>query len=102
VVDIVLHLRPDIIFLGDLVTSRNHIGRLKKQIERDLKDEWYLVTNISALPGRPVGIGAIIHCSLAKHITDCAITPPHHVNKTDWDAAVAGRILRLQITRPGV
>ena len=55
-----------------------------------------------ALPGRPVGIGAIIHCSLAKHITDCAITPPHHVNKTDWDAAVAGRILRLQITRPGV
>ena len=51
---------------------------------------------------QPRSYQSLIHCSLAKHITDCAITPPHHVNKTDWDAAVAGRILRLQITRPGV
>jgi hypothetical protein len=102
VVDLVLKHRPDILFLGDLVASRCHIGKLKKHIERDLKDEWYVTTNTSTLPGRPVGIGAIIHCSLAKYITDCTITPLSHVNKTDWEAAVAGRVLRLQITRPGV
>ena len=80
-----------------------HIGKLKKQIERDLKDEWYVTTNISALPGRPVGIGAIIHCSLAKYVTDCAIAPTNNnqVNKTDWEAAINGRILRLQFYPPG-
>ena len=38
VVDLVLQHRPDILFLGDLVASRCHIGKLKKQIERDLKN----------------------------------------------------------------
>ena len=100
-VDLVLQYWPGILFLGDLVTSRSQIGKLKKLIERDLKDEGYVFTNISALPGRPVGIGAIIHCSLAKHITDCTVAPPDQVNKTDWEAAVQGRVLRLQVTRPG-
>ncbi len=30
VVALVLRYRPDILFLGNLVTSRDHIGRLKK------------------------------------------------------------------------
>ncbi len=75
VVDLVLHLLPDITFLGYRVMSRAHIGKPKKQIERALKDEWYVTTNISALPGRPVGISAIIHYSLAKYVTDCVIAP---------------------------
>ena len=57
-VELVLTHRPDIHFLGDLVTTRDHIGRLKKRIENALNDEWFVTTNISALPGRPVGIGA--------------------------------------------
>ena len=73
VIVLVLRYRPDILFLGDLVTSRAHIGRLKKQIERNLKDEWFMITNINASSGSPVGVGAIIHCSLAKYITDCTI-----------------------------
>jgi hypothetical protein len=75
VIVLVLRCRPDILFLGDLVTSRAHIGRLKKQIERNLKDEWFMITNINASSGSPVGVGAIIHCSLAKYITDCTIQP---------------------------
>ncbi len=57
-------IAQDILFLGDLVTSRDHVGRLKKRMDRDLHDEWFVITNISALPGRPVGlgIGAIVHC----------------------------------------
>ena len=46
-VDLVLRHRLDILFLGDLVTARHHIGRLKKQLERDLNDEWFkFVTTI--------------------------------------------------------
>jgi hypothetical protein len=106
VVVLVLRYRPDILFLGDLVTSRDHIGRLKKQIERNLKDEWFmiLVTNINASSGRPVGVGAIIHCSLAKCITDCTIQPPDglQVDQKEWEKAVSGRILRIKVSRPGV
>ena len=102
VVELVQQHRPDILFLGDLVTSRNHIGRLKKQLERDLNDEWYVSSNISALPGRPVGIAAIIHCSLANHVTDCSISPPENSDNTAWKAATDGRILRLLVTRPGL
>ncbi len=101
VVDLVLQYLPDILFLGDFVTSRSHIGKLKKLIEHDLKDEWCVITNISALPGRLVGIGAIINCSLAKHITDYNVIPLDQVNKTDWEAAVADRVLRLRVTRQG-
>ncbi len=48
VVVLVLHYRPDILFLGDLVTSRALIGRLKMQIESNLKDERFMITNINA------------------------------------------------------
>ena len=63
VVELVIRHRPDILFLGHLVTARHHIGRLKKQLEQDLKDEWFVTRNISASSGRPVGMGAVIHCS---------------------------------------
>ncbi len=76
VVVLVLRYRPDVLFLGDLVTSRAHIGRLKKQIERNLNDEWFMITNIHASSGSPVGVGDIIHYSFAKYITDCTIQPP--------------------------
>jgi hypothetical protein len=47
-------------------------------MERDLHDDWFVTTNISALLGRPVGlgIGAIVHCALADHMTDCIVQYP--------------------------
>jgi len=105
VVELVLRHRPDILFLGDLVTSRDHIGRLKKRLESDLHDEWFVTTNISALPGRPVGVGAIVHCSLANHITDCVVQYPDAsgllANQQEWNGAVDGRIQCIKVTRPG-
>ena len=105
VVELVLRHRPDILFLGDLVTSRNHIGRLKKRLESDLQDEWFVTTNISALHGRPVGVGAIVHCSLANHMTDCVVQYPDASglvgDKQVWAEAVDGRIQCIKITRPG-
>ena len=44
-VEVLLRHRPDILFLGDLVTSRDHIGRLKQRLESDLHDEWFVKTN---------------------------------------------------------
>ena len=105
VAELVLKHRPDILFLGDLVTSRDHIGRLKKQLESDLHDEWFGTTNISDQPGRPVGIGAIVHCSLANHMSDCVLQYPYvlesDIEKQSWMDAVDGRIQRIKITRPG-
>ena len=68
VVDLVLHHCQDILFLRDLVTVWHHIGRLKKQHERDLKDKWFVTTNLSASSGRLVGMDVVIQCSLAKHM----------------------------------
>jgi hypothetical protein len=76
VVEVVLRHRPDILFLGDLVTFRSHIGRVKKRLESELHDEWFVTTNISELQGRPVGISAIVHCSLANRMTDCVMQYP--------------------------
>jgi hypothetical protein len=102
VVVLILRYRPDIFFLGDLVTSRAETGHLKKQIERNLKDEWFMITNINASQaessGRPVGVGAIIHCSLAKYITDCTIQPPDGLDKKEWEKADSGRILRIKVS----
>ena len=105
IVEMVLRHRPDILFLGDLVTSRDHIGRLKKRLESDLHDEWFVTTNISTQPGRPLGVGAIVHCSLARHMTDCVIPCPEanesESDKRAWTEAVYGRMLCIKITRPG-
>ena len=78
--------------------SREHIGRLKKQLESALQDEWFMTTNISAHPVRPVGVGAIVHCSLAKHMTDCVTVVLHpdairsESEKQDWARAVDGPV----------
>ena len=105
VVKIVLLHRPDILFLGDLVTSRAHIGRLKQRLESELQDEWFITTNISTLPGRPVGIGAIVHCSLANHMTDCVISCPEtsrqEIHQQEWIRALDGRIQCLKVSKPG-
>ena len=97
IVELVLVQRPDILFLGDLVTTRNQMGRLKQRLEAALNGEWFVTTNISASPGRPVGIGAVIHCSLASHMTDCIIP---HSGGSDRVAAIEGRILDIKISRP--
>ena len=98
----VLRHRPDILFLGDLVTPRSNIGRLVKRLEAALHDEWFVTTNISALPGRPVGIGAVIHCSLASRMTDCVVHYPatgtSEPSQQEGNAAIEGRIQCIKIT----
>ena len=102
VVEVVLRHRPDILFLGDLVTSRSNIGRLVKRLEAALHDKWFVTTNISALPGRPVGIGAVIHCSLASRMTDCIVHHPatgtSEPSQQEGNAAIEGRIQCIKIT----
>ena len=49
-VDFVLRNRPDILFLGDMVTARHQIGRLKLRLERDLGDVWFMLPDICASP----------------------------------------------------
>ncbi len=97
----VIRHRPDILFLGDLVTSLDLIGRLKKRLEADLHDECFVTTNISALQGRPVGIGAVIHCSLANILTDCVLHYPNggtsEPSMQEWSASIEGRILCVNI-----
>jgi hypothetical protein len=74
-------------------------------MESDLHDEWFVITNVSALPGRPVGIGAMVHCSLASHMTDCVIQHPNasrpEVSPQDWAEATDGRIQCLKVSLPG-
>ena len=82
-----------------------YILLIKKRLESDLHDEWFVTTNVSALPGRPVGVGAVVHCSLASHMTDCVIQHPEasrpEASPQDWAEATDGRIQCLKITRPG-
>ena len=59
-------------------------------------------SNISSLPDRPVGVGALIHCSLANQVTDCLVPALRDCDKSEWEAATGGRILRLRVTRPGL
>ena len=63
------------------------------------------MVRVSALPGRPVGMGAIVHCSLASHMTDCVIQHPEasrpEVSPQDWAEATDGSIKCLKVSRPG-
>ncbi len=51
------------------------------------------------------GIGAIVHCSLANHMSDCVLQCPYvqgsDIEKQSWMEAVDDRIQRIKITRPG-
>ena len=102
IVQLVLCHRPDVLFLGDLGVARNKIGRLKQRLESGLGDEWYLLTDISPHRGRrPVGIGIVIHCSLAKHVRTLDLPSPEGEDTATWSQAVTGRILPLQLSREG-
>jgi hypothetical protein len=67
------------------------------------QDELFVTTNVSALPGRPVGVGAIAYCSLPSHMTDCVIqhleASRPEISPQEWAEATNGRIKCL--TPPG-
>ena len=60
--------------------------------------------HISDHPERPVGVGAIVHCSLAKHMTDCVILHPDanvsESEKQEWNKAVDGRVQCIKLAHP--
>ena len=101
IVHFVLHHRPDVLFLGDLGVARNKVGRLKLTLERDLGDEWFMLTDISAPQEnqRSTGMAAVIHCSLARHITTVEPACPEGHDKDEWSKTVAGRVMQLQLSR---
>ena len=70
-------------------------------LEQSLGDEWFVLTDISAPPKnqRSTGIAAVIHCSLAKHITQAEIKCPIGADEVMWAKTVAGRIMHLQLSR---
>jgi exonuclease III len=53
--------------------------------------------NLVANRGRPKGIGAVMHCSLASHMTDCIVP---HSGGSECAAAIDGRILNIKVSRP--
>jgi hypothetical protein len=70
-------------------------------LERDLGDEWFMLTDISAPQAnqRSTGMAAVIHCSLAKHITQVEIQCPIGAEQVMWAKTAAGRIMHLQLSR---
>ena len=85
----------DVLFLSDLRTTRGKIGRPRRTIEAAVRDEWRLWTDIPTVEGRPVGMGALIHASLASHIEQISPNRPADVPEPQWIEAVAGRILQI-------
>ena len=100
IADLVKQQRPDIFFLGDMGSSRDQIGRLRQRLEAELDDEWFLWTDISAPPGYPVGMGAVILCSLAQYIRKVELPCPLEANREVWRRAVEGRLMQLEVSRP--
>ena len=103
IVQLILCHRPDVLFLGDMGVARNKIGRLKQRMESGLGDEWFMLTDISPhrQRGGPVGMGVVVHCSLAKHVRTLDLPGPEGGDTAAWSEAVAGRILPLQLSREG-
>ena len=92
--------RPDILFLGDLGTSRNHIGRLRQQIQADVDEEWIFLSDIGNTAGYPVGSGALVHASAARYIRQMEVVCPPEIDGEQWSLAVPGRILHLELDHP--
>ena len=92
--------RPDILFLGDLGTSRNHIGRLRQQIQADVDEEWIFLSDIGNTTGYPVGSGALVHASAARYIRQMEVVCPPEIAGEQWSLAVPGRILHLEFDHP--
>jgi hypothetical protein len=57
--------------LRDPGVGCNKEGLLKLMLERDLGDEWFMITDISAPQKNHLstGMAAVMHCSLARHMT---------------------------------
>jgi len=100
VLELVESHRPDILFLLDLYTPRNKIGKLRGRLELGLAEEWFLVTDIRTGEGRPLGIGALLHASLARQVSKIELVCPPGLDVTKWKAAVEGRILIVEVSRP--
>ena len=92
--------RPDILFLGDLGVANHRIGRLKLLLEASVDEEWILFKNICNSRGYPVGLGAMVHVSTAKFITQLEVSCPPDLDQQEWALAVGGRILHLELNRP--
>ena len=102
VVEFLERYRPDVLFLGDLGVKRNKIGRLKLRIEEAMNEEWFLLTDIRAARGYPIGIGVLIHSSAAKYTSKIPLVKPPDVDEVQWHLAVEGRVFGLTLTRPGM
>jgi hypothetical protein len=100
VIEIVKQHRLDILFLGDLGTTRRKIGKLRLELQAELDDEWILLADICNTAGYPVGLGAVVHVSAIKHIRHLELTCPPHLNQEQWSKVVKGRILLLELARP--
>ena len=89
-VNLVERHRPDILFLGDLRTPRNKIGKQRAELEASLGEEWTLLTDIRAPPGRPVGIGAVVHSAVARHTKQLEVPCPPGLDQDQWASVVHG------------
>ena len=88
------------VLLGDIGSLRDHVGRFRQRIEAECENDWFLWTGTSALPGCPVGMGSVMHCSLAQHISKVELPCPPEVNRYIWMRAVEGQLMQLEVSRP--
>ena len=51
---------------------------------------------------RPVGIGVLLHVSLASQVQRIQPARPKEISEAEWSEAVSGRLLHLQLVRPQV
>jgi len=92
--------RCDVLFLSDMRTSRRKIGRVRQLLEGAVQDEWQLLTDVRRQPCRPMGIGVLLHTSLAPRTQQIPIPRPPGIPNDEWEEAVGGRLFHLQIASP--
>jgi len=92
--------RCDVLFLSDMRISRRKIGRARQLLESAVQREWLLLTDIRQLPYRPMGIGVLVHSSLASQAQQLQVLRPPDAPESEWEEAVSGRIFLLQIKKP--
>ena len=72
------------------------------KLQASLDEEWIFFAEIHKTAGYPVGSGAVVHVSAAKHIKQLKIVCPPDLDELSWISAVKGRLLVLEMERPGV
>ena len=92
-------VRPDILFLGDLRTTRNQIGRVRRVIESATQAEWMLLSDVAPDWSYP-GLGVLIHASLDSQVCTMELERPDTIPAERWLPAVQGRIIHLKLSRP--